>query len=124
MTLYLEDIMDALKKLVTLIIVIAAGYFLYHFFVATPDTEYDETEETIPAYALPSIPETCQSNVQELEKAIYGHGSHQSSAGHLNIAHRELESCLREAGFSEAEISGTVEQIKIKIQGYLKKDGY
>jgi len=116
--------MDVLKKFVTLIIVMAVGYFLYQYFITTPDEEYYEEEEAIPAYALPSIPETCQPKVKKLEKAIYAHGSHQASAAQLNRTHRELESCLKDSGFSDAERRGTIEQIRIKVQGYLSQDGY
>ncbi len=116
--------MDVLKKIVTLIAVMVAGYFLYQYFIITPEEESYEEEDAIPAYMLPSIPEACQPKVQKLEKAIYGHGSHQASAAQLNRTHRELESCLRDSGFSDAEIRGTIEQIRIKVQGYLRQDGY
>ena len=73
-----------LKKLVTLIAVSVAGFFLYHYFIPPSEEEYCEAEEIIPAHKLPSVPETCQSKVQEFKKAIYGHGSHQASAAQLN----------------------------------------
>ncbi len=117
--------METVKKVATLAVAIVIGYFLYSYFMMPADEQYYEVEETdIPAYLLPSIPDSCSSDAQNFEKAIYGHGSHQASFAQRNRAHRKFESCLKESGFSDAEIRGIIEQLENKIKGYLIQDGY
>jgi hypothetical protein len=117
--------MESVKKLVILIVVIVAGYFIYQNFIASSnDEEYGpDVVESIPADELPEIPDACRAQAENLESAIYGAATHQSSIASKNVAYRKLRSCLNEAGFSDAEIDGTVAQIETKIHGRLKQDG-
>jgi hypothetical protein len=117
--------METLKKLVIIIVIAVAGYFIYqNYLVSPPDEEEDSgVVESIPADELPAIPEKCQPLAKNLENAIYGQASHRSSFASRNTAYRSFQSCLREAGFSDTEIDGTVAQIETKVKGYLKQDG-
>ena len=117
--------MENIKKLVILIVVVVAGYFIYQNFLVSPPDEEEDSEmvEAMSADELPAIPDTCSPLVKKMENAIYGAASHQSSFAGRNAAYREFQSCLEKAGFSDAEIDGTVAQIEARVQGYLKQDG-
>ena len=117
--------METIKKLVILIVVIVAGYFIYqNFLISSPDEEDgSDVVESIPADELPAIPDTCRPLVKKLENAIYGAATHESSFASKNAAYREFHACLHKAGFSGAEIDGTVAQIETRVQGWLNQDG-
>jgi len=115
--------MESLKKVAILVVFVVAGYFLVQFVMGDSEYEGYEEEETISADSLPEIPEGCTSSVENLEKAIYGHQTGRASAAQKSKAYGKLMSCLSDAGFSDAEVRGTIEQIENKIRGYLEQDG-
>jgi hypothetical protein len=123
--------METFKKILILIIAVVVGYFVYvNFFadstedVEDEDNQTNESSESIPADALPPIPGSCQTKATNFENAIYGAATHQSSFAQRNNAAHVLSNCLSDAGFSKAEIEGTLAQIQQKVNSLLKKDGY
>jgi hypothetical protein len=122
--------METVKNIIILIVLVVIGYFVYvNFFASSTDDVGDgnedsyEAEEVIPADQLPPIPDSCQTKAKNLENAIYGAATHQSSFAQRSNASHVLSQCLSDAGFSEAEIHGTIAQIQQKVNKLLKKDG-
>jgi hypothetical protein len=60
---------------------------------------------------------------ENLENAIYGAASGRVSFAQRNLAYRKFQSCLRDAGFSDHQIKGTVTEIEERVKRYLKQDG-
>ena len=115
--------METLKKLIILIVLAGAGFFIYQNFIATEGEESVEEVNDIPSYGLPPIPGKCQRLATDFENAIYGKATHQTSVSQHNRTYRTFVTCLKKEGFSKAEIRGTVQKINTKVQGYLKMDG-
>jgi hypothetical protein len=123
--------METFKKILILIIALVVGYFVYVNFFADSTEDVDdedsqtyESGEAIPSGELPPIPDSCKRQETNLENAIYGAGTHQSSIAQRNNAARAFEKCLKDAGFSQAEIDGTIAQVQQKVARLLKQDGY
>jgi hypothetical protein len=117
--------MKALAKLVVIIGVVVLGYFIYENYLVSPADEEQAPESvaSTPLSVAPEIPETCRPLIKELENAIYGAATHQSSFAGRNAAYRRFQSCLQEAGFSNAEVDAAVKKVETRVQGYLKQDG-
>jgi len=118
-----------MKQLVVLIILAAGGYFVYQHFFSTPQ-KAAVMEESVPAEnkslstgQLPPIPANCEALAKNLENAIYGAESGQVSFAQRNSAARKFRSCLREAGFSDAQINVSVTEIEERVKRYRGRDG-
>jgi hypothetical protein len=130
-TFYVECVMEKVKKIIILIVLVVIGYFAYvNFFASTDDDVSDETNgtyeasEATPADQLSPIPDSCQTQAKNFENAIYGAATGQSSFAQRNNASRVFAQCLSDAGFSEAQIQGTIAQIQQRVDGLAKKDGH
>ena len=118
-----------MKKLIFLILIAVIGYFAYQHFLGAPQqddlTVEEETStdsESISDEDLPPIPESCKKQAKNLENAIYGSASGQVSFAQRKTAYNKLTSCLREAGFSESQIDGTIAEIEERMKNYIKQD--
>lgn len=109
--------MEKMKNLAILVVVIAAGYFVYQHYFANTATPEDE-EEYIVTSDLPPVPETCRPMVQDVENAIYGVRIGQVSVAQKNRQYGRFADCLMEAGFSKAEVRGVLAKIEDKISKY------
>jgi len=113
-----------IKKIITLIIIVVAGYFAYQHFFAIPSSEKPSTieMETISESDLPPMPESCKGRAKDYENGVYGQLTGQASVSQRNLASRNLANCLQKEGFSEAEIRGTLAKIEKKARGWAKGD--
>ncbi len=117
-----------MKQLIILAVLVVVGYFAYqHFFIPPQQKETAEEGLSIDSGSfsinqLPPTPGNCKGQVKNLENAIYGNTTGQVSFAQRNFTDRKLRSCLRNAGFSDLQINGTVAEIKERVKGYLKQD--
>ncbi len=117
-----------MKNLIFLAALIIIGYFIYqHFFIEPQQKETAQEDSLIESGSfssnqLPPTPENCEGQVKNFENAIYGNISGQVSFAQRNFADRKLRSCLRNIGFVDSRINGTVVEIKERVKGYLKQD--
>ena len=61
---------------------------------------------------LPPIPEGCEEFGGKLANAFYGHETGQVSFAQRNQADRKFQSCLKDSGFSDVQISNAVAAVK------------
>ena len=93
-----------------------AGYFAYQYFVVPWLQGDPPAEPTAQAY-LPPVPEECEGKSRDMADAIYGRDIGRVSVAQLNRATRVFQTCLKNAGFSDAEINGTYDKIKAEVMG-------
>ena len=118
-----------MKQLIFLVCLAVIGYFAYqHFFIAPQQevaTEEEDTSLDSGSFSfdqLPPTPDNCKGLAKNLENAIYGSASARVSFAQRNMTYRKFQSCLRDAGFSDSEIDGTIAEIESRVEGYLKHD--
>ncbi len=117
-----------MKRLIILAVLVVVGYFAYqHFFIAPQQKDTGEEDSSIESGSfsinqLSPIPGNCEDQAKNLENAIYGNISGRVSFAQRNFADRKLRSCLRNAGFSDLQINGTVAEIKKRAKGYWLQD--
>ena len=113
------------KILIIILLLSAASYVFQEYIKPSFDEENKEEEiEFIYDEELPPIPETCRKLSGELENAFYGVKSADFSQSQLVVIHRKFVSCLRDEGFADDEIEGTVAEIKFEADKKLRQDGY
>ncbi len=118
-----------MKKIILLIIVVAGLYFAYqnYYHGSQEDVVEDtETKADTASYSQPQntdLPASCQALAKNLENALYGSATGQVSFGQRNTAYRKLRSCLRDEGFSNAQIEDAIKGIESRTKRYLEQDG-
>lgn len=112
-----------MKNVIILVVLAVGGYFAYqHFFNAPQGGDALEEDEAVDSGDLPPVPANCERMEKTLQNAIYGAATGEVSVGQRNTADRKFRACLREAGFSDSEINGTVGEIEERVAGYLEQD--
>ena len=119
-----------MKQLVIIVLLVVAGYFAYqHFFAAPPEEAVTEEEEAPADSGSPAMeqppptPDSCKAAAKNLENAIYGHATGESSFAQRNTTYRKFQACLREAGFSDGQINGATAEIEERVKRFVKQDG-
>ena len=105
-----------MKNLIFLAVLGVAGYFTYQYFVVPWLQEKAPAEPTAREY-LPSIPAECEGKGKNMADAIYGNDIGRVSFSQLNHATRSFHTCLKNAGFSSADVNGTYDKIKEEVLG-------
>jgi hypothetical protein len=102
-----------MKQVLVLVVATLICYFAYqNFFVASaPETAQEENvsiDTDSFTNQLPDIPVSCENHVKNLENAVYGSVSGQVSFAQRSVAYRKLQSCLRDADFTDSQINAVV----------------
>ena len=106
-----------MKNLIILAVIVAAGYFAYQkFWNGTSDHGPGTEAAALSPAFLPPVPGECESKGSTMKDAIYGYDIGRVSVAQLNFATRSFQSCLRDSGFSDAEINGTVDAMKEDVK--------
>ena len=105
-----------MKNLVFLIVLGVAGYFTYQYFIV-PWLDSKAPDEPTAREYLPPIPGECEDKGKTLGDAIYGHDIGRVSFTQVNHATRSFQTCLKNGGFSDADINGTYDKIKEEVLG-------
>lgn len=104
-----------MKNIIMLAIVAVAGYFGYQYYLSssTPETaKVSGDSGSASSVYVPPVPTECEGKGRTMGDAIYGYDIGRVSVSQLNFATRSFQSCLRDAGFSDAEINATYDTIK------------
>ena len=113
-----------MKQLIILIALVVVGYFAYqHFFIPQQQKDTEEEDSSIDSGSfsinqLPPIPESCEAQAKKLENAIYGVALNEVSYAQSKYADHKFRSCLRNAGFSETQMNGSIAEIEERVKGY------
>ena len=98
-----------MKNWIFVIIVCVAGLVVHQIYTGsshdTPPAEQAGNENVLP------IPQQCEEKGDSLEDAIYGHETGKLRSTTLSQYKRSFQTCLREAGFTDAQINRTYEGI-------------
>ncbi len=105
-----------MKNLIFLALIGVAGYFTYQYFIE-PWLAGDPPAEPTAQEYLPPVPPECEGKGKDMADAIYGRDIGRVSVAQLNRATRIFQTCLKSAGFSDAEINGTYDKIKDEVMG-------
>ena len=106
-----------MKNLIILAVIAAAGYFAYQkFWVPQAHQESTSAVQASAPDFLPPVPGECEGKGSTMKDAIYGYDIGRVSVAQLNFATRSFQSCLRDSGFSAAEINGTVDAMKEDVK--------
>lgn len=99
-----------MKNWIFLIIVFVIGFIVHQIYTGFSQ---DTLPEDPTAYKnLPPIPEKCEEDGDILEDAIYGHEMGKLTAVELDRYTRMFQSCLRNAGYNDSQISRMNDEIK------------
>lgn len=103
-----------MKALIFAVILAAAGYVAYQYYnESRTETSAEPADAGTASYGyVPPIPAECEAKAGTMGDAIYGYDIGRVSVAQLNFATRSLQSCLRDAGFSDAEINAAYDAIK------------
>ena len=104
-----------MKKLVFLAVLGVAGYFSYQHFMI-PWLANDPPAKPTASAHLPPIPAECENKGKDMADAIYGRDIGRVSVSQLNRATRIFQSCLKNAGFSDSDINGTYDRVKMETK--------
>jgi hypothetical protein len=103
-----------MKALIFAVILVAAGYFAYQYYnESLTETSSEPGGDGAASYGyVPPIPAECEGKAGNMGDALYGYDIGRVSVAQLNFATRSFQSCLRDAGFSDAEINAAYDTIK------------
>lgn len=105
-----------MKNFIFLAVLGVAGYFTYQYLIVPWLEGYSPAEPTALEY-LPLIPPECEGKGKNMADAIYGNDIGRVSFSQLNHATRSFQTCLKNAGFSDADVNGTYDKIKEEVMG-------
>lgn len=103
-----------MKNLIFLLVLGVAGYFSYQHLVI-PWLDGQTPAEPVAEAYLPPIPPECEGKSKDMADAIYGRDIGRVSVAQLNRATRIFQTCLKNAGFSDAEVNGTYNKVKADV---------
>ena len=104
-----------MKNLILLTILLAIGYFTYQNFIIPWLDDFAPAESTT-GENLPPVPDACRVKGGIVEDAIYDRKSGKISDVLLDQYKLRFETCLKNAGFSEADVDGTFENINQRAE--------
>ena len=104
-----------MKKLVFLVLLAAVGYFAYHYFLIPWLDDFAPAESTTGGN-LPPIPDACRLKGNIVEDGIYDRKIGKISDVLLDQYKLRFQNCLTNDGFSAADIDGTYEKMKERVE--------
>ena len=104
-----------MKKLVFLVVLMAVGYFAYQYLLIPRLDDFAPAESTTGGN-LPPIPDECRVKGKIVEDGIYDRKIGKISDVLLDQYTLRFNTCLSNAGFSDASIDGTYEKIKERAE--------
>ena len=104
-----------MKKMVFLAVLVAVGYFAYQYFLIPWLDDFAPAESTT-GKNLPPIPDACRLKGKIVEDGIYDRKKGKISDVLLDQYTLRFQTCLTNAGFSNADIDGTYEKIKERAE--------
>lgn len=105
-----------MKNLIFLAILGVAGYFGFQYYTDFVE-QSSATAEPTSYEELPPIPSECEGKGRNMGDAIYGNDIGRVSFSQLNHATRSFQTCLKNAGISDADINGHYDKIKEEVMG-------
>ncbi len=100
-----------MKNFIYLAVLVAVGYFAYQYFLIPWLDDVVPVESTNDEN-LPPIPDVCRVKGKIVEDAIYDRKLGKISDVLLDQYILRFQTCLKNAGFSDADIDGTYEKTK------------
>jgi hypothetical protein len=100
-----------MKKVVFLICLVSIGYFAYQYFLIPWLDDFAPAESSV-GKNLPPVPDVCRVKGKIVEDAIHDRKSGKISDTLFDQYKLRFETCLKNAGFSDADRDGTYEKIK------------
>jgi hypothetical protein len=115
----------AMKKLIFVVILAAAGYWGYQYvYLPSHQSSQEEAPSTSGTSTyVPEVPEECQGKAREYENAVYSADSPRTSFAQRNYAERAFMTCLKDSGFSDQQINAKLAEIKERVKGWVQQDG-
>lgn len=114
-----------MKNLMLIVILAAAGYYAYRY--VSLNSQESAPEQTSSQSGLnlyvPPVPEDCQGKAREYENAVYSADSPRTSFAQRNYAKRAFMTCLKDAGFSDEQMSAVLSEREDRAQGWAEQDG-
>ncbi|MBT8353554.1 MAG: hypothetical protein KJO60_03465 [Desulfofustis sp.] len=104
-----------MKKLVFIVVLVAVGYFAYQYFLIPWLDDFAPAQSTT-GENRPSIPDACRVKGKIVEDGIYDFKIGKISDVLLDQYTDRFQTCLKRAGFSDADIDGTFEKIKERAE--------
>lgn len=99
-----------MKYLFFLISIGIAGSYTYKHFIGSPEQDHSSAELASHEFS-PPIPQQCEDLGENLEDAIVNHESGKLTIIELNQYTRRFQSCLLAAGFTDAQVYRTYDEI-------------
>ncbi|MFC1831146.1 hypothetical protein ACFL0S_03900 [Thermodesulfobacteriota bacterium] len=104
-----------MKNLILGAVLLAVGYVTYHYFIVPWLDDFAPAESTINE-SLPPIPDVCRVKGTIVEDGIHDRKIGKISDVLLEQYKVRFQTCLKNAGFSDADIDGTYEKIKERAE--------
>ena len=104
-----------MKNLIFLAVLFAAGYFTYQYFII-PWLDDFAPAELNNGDNLPPIPNECRVKGELVEDGINDRKLGKISTVMLDQYTLRFQTCLKNAGFSDADVEGTYEKIKVRAE--------
>ena len=104
-----------MRKWVFLIVLVAIGYFAYQNFLV-PWLDDFAPPKTITGDDLPPIPDVCRVKGKIVEDGIYDRKIGKISDVLLDQYRIRFQTCLGNAGFSDADINATYEKMRERAE--------
>ena len=91
-----------MKNLIILVVFGVAGYFAYQYFI---DSSPQGSSNVKPTFNLYSLPERCQDEAENLQRAFSRHANGEIKRATLNGYAAQLRGCLKTHGnFTNSQI--------------------
>lgn len=100
-----------MKKIIILIILGGAGYFGYQYFIDSSQQNPAPAQPTAREYMI-FLPEKCQKSGELLKTAFQRHKMGEIKKVQVNGYAQPFRRCLRQAGFTDSEISEAYDGLK------------
>lgn len=104
-----------MKKLVFLAVLLTIGYFAYQYFLVPWLDDFAPAESNT-SENLPPIPDVCRVKGTIVEDGIYDRKIGKISDVLLDQYTLRFQTCLENAGFSDADIVGTYQKMKERAE--------
>ena len=101
--------------MVFLAVLAAGGYFAYQYFLIPWLDDFAPAESTT-SVNLPAIPDGCRVKGKMVEDGIYDRKVGKISDALLDQYTIRFKTCLKNAGFSAADIDGTYARIRDRAE--------
>ena len=99
-----------LKNFMFLVVLSAAGYFTYQYFVV-PWLEATATEESDPSEHLMFLPDQCQAAGEYMVNAFYKNKNGEITRTAVSSYRKRFRECLRDAGYDDSQVNEVYDKI-------------